>query len=201
VTAPLPPPNLQARALEYVNLSAGAVIERFYNNAHEPLYYDRSLLGRMNAPDASYGVLYAAADLNGAFAETFLRTPGRTLLPLDLIQRKSRVGLRLKRPIRLVKFFGPGLAKLGATAEVTHGGLPYDAPQAWSKALHALPAAPDGIAYRARHDDDAVCYALYDRAAPHVIELARDRHRQGLVLVTGGDLRGRTRAARPVSVD
>ena len=91
MTAPLPPPNLQARALEYVNLSAGAVIERFYNNAHEPLYYDRSRLGRMNAPDASYGVLYAAADLNGAFAETFLRTPGRTLLPLDLIQRKSRV--------------------------------------------------------------------------------------------------------------
>ena len=174
MTAPLPPADLQTRALEYVDISAGAVMERFYNNAHEPLYYDRSRLGRMNAPDASYGVLYAAADLNGAFAETFLRTPGRTLLPLDLIRRKSRVTLRPKRPLRMVKFFGPGLAKLGATAEVTHSGLPYDAPQVWSKALHALPAASDGIAYRARHDDDAVCYAIFDRAESAIEEASRD---------------------------
>jgi len=33
------------------------------------------------------------------------------------------------------KLAGPGLAILGATAEVVHGGLPYDDPQAWSKAL------------------------------------------------------------------
>ena len=74
----------------------------------------------------------------------------------------------------MVKFFGPGLAKLGATAEVTHSGLPYDAPQVWSKALHALPAASDGIAYRARHDDDAVCYAIFDRAESAIEEASRD---------------------------
>ncbi|RXT37484.1 hypothetical protein B5V01_29170 [Mesorhizobium erdmanii] len=30
-------------------------------------------------PNASYGVLYAARETSGAFAETFLRAPGRTL--------------------------------------------------------------------------------------------------------------------------
>ena len=162
-----PDPRL---ALDEMSLSAGAVIYRFYNNAYEPLFYDRSSLGRMNAPDGGYCVLYDAESVAGAFAETFLRTPGRTLLPLDIVRRKSFVRLRLTRPVRLVKFFGPGLAKLGATAEVTHGGLPYDAPQAWSAALHALTPPFDGIAFRARHDDDAICYALYDRASPHVVK-------------------------------
>ncbi len=174
MTAPLPPPDLAARVLEFVDLAPGVVMERFYTNAFEPFHFDRSRAGRMNAPDGNYGVLYAAADLNGAFAETFLRTPGLTLLPLDLIKRKSRVRIRISRALRLIKFAGSGLAKLGATAEVSHGGLPYDAPQNWSKAIHALPSAPDGLAYRARHDDDAFCYAIFDRAAPRVEEDSRD---------------------------
>ena len=128
----------------------------------------------MNAPDGSYGVLYAAADLSGAFAETFLRTPGRTLLPLDLVKRKSRVRIRITRALRLVKFAGSGLARLGATAEISHSGLPYDAPQSWSKAIHALSAAPDGLAYRARHDDDTFCYAIFDRAEPKLEEDSRE---------------------------
>ena len=168
MTAPLPPPDLATRSAEFVDLPAGSVVERFYSNAFGPVHFDRGAEGRLNAPDGSYGVLYAAEDVRGAFAETFLRVPGRTLLPLDLVKRKSRVRLRLKRAFRLVKLAGAGLAKLGATAEVTHGGLPYDAPRAWSKAIHGLPSAPDGVAYRARHDDDAFCYAIFDRAASQV---------------------------------
>ena len=174
MTTPLPPPDLASRALEFLVLPAGAVVERFYSNAFAPLHFDRSPLGRMNAPDGGYGVLYAAADLRGAFAETFLRSPGRTLLPLDLVKRKSRVRLRIRRGLRLVRFAGVGLARLGATAEVTHGGLPYDAPQSWSKAIHDLASSPDGIAYRARHDDDAVCYAIFDRAESAIEEASRD---------------------------
>lgn len=46
-----------------------------------------------------------------------------------------------------------------------HGGLPYDAPQAWSAALHDHPLQAQGIAYTARHDDAEVCYAIFERAA------------------------------------
>ena len=69
---------------------------------------------------------------------------------------------------------GPGLGRLGATTEVVHGGLPYDVPQAWSAALRAHPAAPQGIAYNARHDDEALCYAIFDDAADAVEEVDRD---------------------------
>lgn len=68
--------------------------------------------------------------------------------------------------------YGPGLARIGATAEVTHGPLPYDLPHSWSRALHEHPAAVDGIAYRSRHDDDEVCYAVFDHAQP-VTEVER----------------------------
>jgi hypothetical protein len=63
---------------------------------------------------------------------------------------------------------------LGATAEVIHGGLPYDAPQVWSKALFEHPLRPDGIAYYARHDDEALCYAIFDRARNAVREIDRE---------------------------
>jgi hypothetical protein len=31
----------------------------------------------------------------------------------------------------------------------------------------------DGIAYNARHDDEALCYAIFERAAPDVRETSR----------------------------
>ena len=63
---------------------------------------------------------------------------------------------------------------MGATAEVVHGGLPYDVPQAWSAALRSHPIRPSGIAYYARHDDEALCYAIYDHAAAAVVEEHRE---------------------------
>jgi hypothetical protein len=83
------------------------------------------------------------------------------------------VRLQTSVTLRLIALYGRGLARLGATAEVTHGGLPYDVPQTWSAQLHAHPAGADGIAYRARHDDDQVCYALFDRAVDRIEEIER----------------------------
>jgi len=128
----------------------------------------------MNAPDGAYGVLYAAQSIRGAFAETFLRTPRRKLLPLDLIREKARARMRLTRDLKLIKLAGVGLGRLGATTEVTHRGRPHDVPQTWSKALHNLATQPDVIAYNARHDDEALYYAFFDRASPSIVEHSRE---------------------------
>jgi hypothetical protein len=56
---------------------------------------------------------------------------------------------------------------------VVHGGKPYDSPQAWSGALHQHPEHYDSIAYNARHDDEALCYAIFQHAAGAVREAAR----------------------------
>lgn len=145
-----------------LSLAAGSIIHRFHSGAYDPIFFDRSRGGRLNASDGSYGVIYSAEKLEGAFAETFLREPGRLLLPLDLVRAKAYARLEIERRLTLVRLSGPGLARLGATAEVLHGGLPYDVPQAWSTAIRGLASEPDGIAYRARHDDDALCYALFE---------------------------------------
>ena len=173
MSVPLPPPDLSGRSPEIVSLPAGALIHRFYSALYEPVFFDTSSNGRLNAPDASYGVLYAAKEESGAFAETFLRVPGRTLIDTGLLRRKAYVRLGLLTDLTLIKLAGSGLARLGATAEIVHAGLPYDAPQIWSKALWDHPAKVDGIAYYARHDDEALCYAIFDRAKAAVHEIER----------------------------
>jgi hypothetical protein len=129
LSPPRPPLDLAAREPEFVTLPKGTAIERFFSAARDPIYFDRGVTGRFNSPDASYGVIYTAETIRGAFAETFLRTPGRSLLPVDFVRSKARVTLTTSRLLRLVKLSGVGLGKIGATAEVAHSGLDYGVAQ------------------------------------------------------------------------
>ncbi len=149
-------------------------MHRFYTSTFEPIHFDKSDLGRFNAPDATYGVLYAAHKIEGAFAETFLRTPGNTLIDIGFLKRKAYVRLSSTHEMRMVNLTGRGLAVAGATAEVPHSGLPYHAPQAWSRAIFDHGDQFDGIAYHARHDDTELCYAIFDRAASALSETERE---------------------------
>jgi hypothetical protein len=149
------------------------IFYRFYSRGKHPIFFDRSRNSRLNSPNASFGVLYAAEQRTGAFVETFLRSPGRTLLPRDLIEKRALVRLRSSRALRLAKLFGPGLAVLGATAEVTASPPPYDLSLAWAGALHSHPGMFDGIAYRARHDNNEICYAFFDRTELAIEEVDR----------------------------
>lgn len=181
MTAPLPPADLETRQLGLLAVDPGMVLHRFYTRhdaagicTYEPIYFDRGDGGRFNAPDASFGMLYAALNIGGAFAETFLRNAGATVLPLDLLARKGMVRLAPRRRLRLVHLHGPALSWIGATAELAHGGLPYDVPQAWSAALRDHPARPDGIAYTARHDDAELCFAVFENISdPPLAEIDR----------------------------
>jgi hypothetical protein len=158
---------------EVVVVPAGSSLHRFYAAAHDPIHFDTSVSGRLNAPDGSYGVLYASKHPDGAFAETFLRTPGRTQIDPDLIARKAYVRMTNVVDLNLVRLTGSGLAIVGATAEVTHGGLPYDVPQRWSTALADHPMGAAGIAYTSRHDDEQLCYAIHERVAAAIVEVER----------------------------
>ncbi len=172
--APRPPSDFARRSLTIRELVPGTILHRFFNVAYAPVHFDKTTSGRFNAPDGNYGVMYLAEDAAGAFAETFLRQPGRTLLTLGEVTRKGHATFALKRTLRFADMSGAGLARHGATAQVPHGGKPYDAPQAWSKAVHAHPDGVDGIAYRARHDDGQMAIALFDRANTALIERGRE---------------------------
>jgi hypothetical protein len=178
---PAPPADIAARTPLQATIAPGAELHRFFTRARflrkstdQPIYFDTSDTGRFNAPDGSYGTLYAAENPRGAFAETFLREHGRTLIAPDQIARKGYVRLRTRRSLRLVMLHRPGLAAIGATADVTNCGLRYTIPQQWSAALFAHRTRPDGIQYRSRHDNDEICYAFFDRAAAKIEEVQRE---------------------------
>jgi hypothetical protein len=62
-----------------------------------------------------------------------------------------------------VPIHGPSLARLGVTAELASAN-DYATSQLWSRALWEHKDQPDGVQYRSRHDDSALCIAVYDRA-------------------------------------
>ena len=95
MTAPNPPRDIEGRDPLLISLAEGEIVHRFYSAQHDPIYFDRSRAGRLSAPDGVYGVLYAAKTPAGAFAEAFLREPGRTLLPADLLATKAYSRLRV----------------------------------------------------------------------------------------------------------
>lgn len=164
---PLPPAGLASRPLPLHLLPAGTVLARIHRAEYEPLFFGpgagRAPMGRWDAPAGEFGVCYLAEEARTAFAETFLRTPGETLLSDAALAGRSLARMRLKRALRLVALHGEGLARLGATAAVCSG--PYAVCRAWSLALHGHPERPDGIRYRARHDDDGFAVALFTRGA------------------------------------
>ena len=112
MSGPLPPPDFRSRSPDILDVPAGSRLHRFYTAAYDPIHFDRSGSGRFNAPDGRYGVLYGSINEAGAFAETFLRTPGRTLIDPVFLRKKAYVRLTVAAPLRLVRLYGPSLAKM-----------------------------------------------------------------------------------------
>lgn len=133
----------------------------------EPIFFGRTGECRFDAPAPArtFGVLYLAADVHGAFIETFGHghvERGR-LVTLDALAKKRLAEVTFRRPLRLVDLTEAGLAAIGADLRLCAGD--YDVSQRWSGALHDHPDAPDGLLYRSRHDPGRLCAAVYDRAA------------------------------------
>lgn len=164
-------------------LPAGAALWRIYRPPLEPRWFgpspgdaarnrfDDPLRARGERP-TTFGVCYLGASREAAFAETFLRTAGVALFDVEEADVRAMASFTTTRPLRLVALLGPGLAAAGATAAVTHG--PHSVARRWARALWEHPSAPDGIAYRCRHDDEEIALALFDRARD-AIELVESR--------------------------
>jgi hypothetical protein len=110
---------------------------------------------------------YLGASEEASFAEAFLRGRRGYFEDYDLASLAFSE-IESTEPLRLAQLHGAGLQRMGATAEIEHGG-DYRAPRSWSLALHSHPDQPDGISYRARHDDEMFCAAIYDRARTKLV--------------------------------
>jgi hypothetical protein len=171
---PLPPPDFDLRDLAVREIAPGTVLYRIHRSSVEALYFGPRTRpderGRWDAPDDSYGVCYLAEQGHTAVAETLLRELDREEVSQkgDLAPR-SLARVRVERTLVLARMHGQGLRRMKATAAVVQG--PYETTWRWSRAIHDHRRQVDGIAYRARHDDDDLSVALFDRAAGAVTVL------------------------------
>jgi hypothetical protein len=130
-------------------------------------------LHRFDDPLSQFQVCYLGTGIDVCFAETFLRNPPVRILGLDDLAARSIATIEVLQELRLVTLHGPGLGRLGTTTEPVSAS-DYTRSQAWSRALWEHADQPDGLAYRSRHDDSALCVALFDRAKRH-LEAVGDR--------------------------
>lgn len=167
---PRPPADLGQRSLPLHDVAAGTPLYRIHRTRLDPLYFGRepdpARRQRWDAPDASYGVCYVAFESHTSFVETLLRDLSLDTVHQDDLKVRSLALLEVRAPLRLVEMNDQHLRPLGADGSVVQGS--YDITWEWSAALHAHRERPDGIRYRARHDDSGFSMALFERARDEV---------------------------------
>jgi RES domain-containing protein len=180
-----PPPDLASQRLPISTLKRGTSLFRSHAVGRVPLWFgpkpgDRPAF-RFDAPGGEYGVCYAGRSDVAAFVETFFRDLPVRVLSRANLELRAISTLRLTRTLRLVRLYGAGLPRIGATTEVAGAKLvipagltggAYEHSQAWSLALHDHPAEPDGVQYRSRHDDELLCVALFSDRAENALRVA-----------------------------
>lgn len=166
-------------ALPLEVLRVGTVLIRIHESRRSPLWFGPARgsppLNRFDDVEGEFRVLYAGLTHACAFAEKFLRNRPVRVFSLESLRRFSIASIRVVRPIRLAQVKGPGLARLGVTASISSG--PYEESQRFAREICLHRDQPDGILHRARHDDDEVSVALFDRARDAVEWTSEDSTR------------------------
>ena len=159
---PLPPPDLASRELPLETMPAGTRLVRIHRSNLGPLHFGSTGGNRFDDPAKRYGVCYLATTLEGAFAETCLRSAGARFVALSFLEALSFSEIEVTATLRLLSLHGPGLARIGATSAVSSSS--HVVAQQWSRAVHDHPMTPEGIVYRSNHDNGEICVALFDHA-------------------------------------
>jgi hypothetical protein len=158
-----PPRDFADRDLPLETVPTGTSFVRIHRSDAGPLYFGSSGENCFDDPKRTYGVCYLALTLEGAFAETCLRAVGAQFVATSYLRARSFTTIRVATLLRLVAAHVPGPARMGATSIVSGGE--HALAQIWSRAIYDHPSAPDGLLYRANHDNGEICAALFERSA------------------------------------
>jgi len=162
-----PSPSFPA-GLKTVTIPGEAKLYRVHLAAHDPIWFGPAPGAppayRFDAPAGQHGTLYVAAALAGAFAETIARQARRRIIGVDYVALRSYSTIAATRPLTLAKLHGNGLLWYGVDAAIA-AAASYKKSRKFALRIHDGFPTIDGIAYRARHDNDEICYALFERCA------------------------------------
>jgi hypothetical protein len=147
------------------------VLHRVHGDGRAARWYGRKdATWRWDDPGGDFGVLYLGRSPEGPFAETLLRSSRDRDVLWSRVQQKRQARFTTLAPLRLAKLHGEGLAWWQVTAaEIAEAD--YTVPQGLSRKINAI-VPVDGIQYRSRFDNDALCIALFDRADSKIDLLA-----------------------------
>jgi hypothetical protein len=161
-----PPTARFPAGLLSIQLDAGEIIVRIHRKGHGAVFFGPSAgrppQGRFDALGGEYGILYAARRLEGAFVETLLRRPSGRIVRRDFIEERQWTPIRLERPLILAKIMDEGLLFHGVDASVSASD-DYGPSRALALDLYNDFPSLEGLAYRSRHNNGEICYALFDR--------------------------------------
>jgi RES domain len=131
-----PPADLDRGSITTIGFDES--LFRTHSLQRSPIFYGKTRVHRFDAPDGSYGVLYAGRDLYCAFIETFAKAAGTCIVTTTALREKSLSELRARRALQLIDLTQSGtLVRIGADARLFSGS--HDDAQFWSKALHSHP--------------------------------------------------------------
>jgi hypothetical protein len=168
---PSPPHNFNSLKLVTETVEAPELVRIAWRDVTSHFSFRRNAAYRFDAPDRSFGVLYAAFDFETAFAETVLRQrpmlAGAGMIPLDYAEIEARVLVALEgqagRPLQLIKLSDDGLVAARIDNSISSVD-DYKSTQQWAKALHDHPLRADGIVYMSRFLGARKSVALFERA-------------------------------------
>jgi hypothetical protein len=168
---PGPPAELKKSSITITEFSDS--IFRTHSILRNPVFFGKSRSNRFDAPDRSFGVLYAGRDRFCAFIETFARAAGTRIITTTELERQALSELKAARPLRLIDLTQSGsLMKIGADARLFSDD--HAIAQQWSKVLHDHPLKPDGILYPSRLDPEKHALALFEDRVPAILNLSRE---------------------------
>ena len=169
-----PPPDDFARLnLVTIEVAAASLLRLASARYLSSDPFRRSAQYRFDSPDGSFGVLYAAFDLETAFVESIVRNQAHTLpagepLLIDYATLASRQVVTLAasspaRSLHLAQLYEAGLAAAKTDNRIASAD-DYPTTQQWSKAFHDHPQNFDGIVYMSRYTGNHRSVVLFDRA-------------------------------------
>jgi len=148
-----------------VTVPAGQKLVRVHEVARGPVWFGpapgKAPGNRFDAPNREYRTMYSAHALKGAFVETVLRKADR-IIGRAAVDKLGWSEITCKRELKVLKLHDNGLIFHGVTGDVCAGD-DYQEPRRFAVSVHQHVAGVDGLAYRSRHNNSELCYALFDR--------------------------------------
>ena len=178
-SSPNSPTATFRRGIKSETLEAGSTIIRIHHKDNGAIWFGPKPglppAYRFDAPEAEYRTMYAAAAIEGAFVETILH--GKTeeqIVSRAYVEQRAWTEFTTVRPLKLMKLHDEGLFWHGTDASIS--AVPSYT-RSRQIALAAFREGPDldGIAYRSRHDNGELCFALFDRVTSGVLDPGRTR--------------------------